>query len=428
MRSVVVRSCGRGHVLQRSALSSRRPFTTVVKEQADEPLRILFCGSEDFSIASLRALHKFKDDPASNILSIDVATRHDKPSGRGMKDLRPPPIKSVAAQLGLRLHQFDTFTGWHLPEYLGARQPYINLVIAVSFGLLVPPRILNSAKFGGLNIHPSMLPQFRGAAPLNWTIIDGHTHTGVSLQTLHPSKFDHGLVLDQTPEPGIAIPDPTKVTAHDLRLLLAPLGADMLVNALRNKLYLRPYLAKSATRLASHAPKILPSMKMFKPSEDYVGLILRKNRAMPRLWAKAVSMHLDQEETKRVIFGTRMRKADTEDLSAHETLAVVDDIPVGIPFALLKSTENISTGSHPIFVKAKGNGLLVIPDLLVAGAPLGPAAAAAAKAKLFSQPLPHGSLSLYLFHQPLITSEFDTQLDENPIKSPESIKIRRIIS
>lgn len=68
------------------------------------------------------------------------------------------PIKNVAnTELGLNIHQIDTFTGWTPPQVHD--QPF-NMVVAVSFGLLVPPRILNSAKYGGLNVHPSMLPEY----------------------------------------------------------------------------------------------------------------------------------------------------------------------------------------------------------------------------------------------------------------------------
>lgn len=70
------------------------------------------------------------------------------------------PIKDAARELSLPVHEIDTFTGWSPPIYPGSPQEVINLIIAVSFGLFVPPRILGAAKYGGLNLHPSLLPEY----------------------------------------------------------------------------------------------------------------------------------------------------------------------------------------------------------------------------------------------------------------------------
>ena len=171
-----------------------RRHTSCGAKKQHEPLRILFCGSDEFSIYSLRALRKLQGSKPNKIASIDVLCRPDKRVGRGLKQVQEGqqrcylrttetgrsnsqtvPIKSVSAQLGLKLHQKDTFKGWSLPTS-------INLVIAVSFGLLVPARILNEAKYGGLNVHPSLLPDLRGPAPIIHTLLKQRSHTGVTLQ------------------------------------------------------------------------------------------------------------------------------------------------------------------------------------------------------------------------------------------------------
>lgn len=118
-------------------------------------MRILFCGSDDFSAVSLQELHKEHKRNNEFIASIDVVCRAGKLSGRGLKGIRDVPIKSVALGAGLPVHEISTFTGWQPPNRDGEA---MNLVIAVSFGLLVPPRILNGATYGGLNLHPSLLP------------------------------------------------------------------------------------------------------------------------------------------------------------------------------------------------------------------------------------------------------------------------------
>ena len=158
----------------------------VVKES--KPLRILFCGSDEFSIMSLNLLCEERERNPELIESIDVLVRPAKPVGRNLKTLRPGwcpskplivytnsisvPLKQVAEKLRLRIHERDTFTGWdvstpratriyliliQVPPAEGGR---INLIVAVSFGLFIPSRILRSAAYGGLNVHPSLLPQY----------------------------------------------------------------------------------------------------------------------------------------------------------------------------------------------------------------------------------------------------------------------------
>lgn len=192
------------------------------------PLRILFCGSDEFSAASLQALHAEQKRDPSLIESISVLVRPPKPTGRGYKVLRHLPLELTASELDLPLHHRDTFTGWTPPC-----NP--NLIIAVSFGLFVPPRVLRGAHYGGLNVHPSLLPDLYGAAPLHWALLLGRKRTGVTVQTLSESGFDRGRILAQTEGDGIEIPQGVSVVG--LRDLLAPVGAEMLVDVLRKGLY-----------------------------------------------------------------------------------------------------------------------------------------------------------------------------------------------
>ncbi|KAM0715344.1 hypothetical protein Q7P37_008842 [Cladosporium fusiforme] len=138
--------------------SSTASSTTTAKHH--EPLRVLFCGADAFSIDSLRALNELKQRRPEKIASIDVVCRSDKRVGRGLKKIQEVPIKPLTTSLSLPLHQIDTFTGWQPPT-----PP--NLIITVSFGLLVPSRLLHAATYGGINIHPSLLPDLRGPAPCN---------------------------------------------------------------------------------------------------------------------------------------------------------------------------------------------------------------------------------------------------------------------
>lgn len=221
-----------------------------------EPLRILFCGSDEFSCASLRALHKLQADKPKLIKSIDVLVRPGKPAGRGLRRIATGPLFNLAEELGLPVHKRDTFTGWELPppghvrhhetgEVLrhpaahenSHRQPF-NLAVAVSFGLFVPPRILRSLRFGGLNVHPSMLPDLRGPAPLQHALLRRREHVGVTLQTLHERDYDRGAVLAQTPWPGLPVPEGCDV--RQLHNMLAERGAELLAGALERRVFVPP--------------------------------------------------------------------------------------------------------------------------------------------------------------------------------------------
>ncbi|KAK7612753.1 formyl transferase [Phyllosticta citricarpa] len=221
--------------------------------KASEPLRILFCGTDDFSAAALQALHQEHQQNPGLIDTLHVAHRPGKFGGRGNKIWREAPIQSAAQQLGLTTHVIDTFTGWTPPTAF-------NLIIAVSFGLFVPPRILSAAKYGGLNVHPSLLPDLYGPAPLVRALLNGDKKTGVTVQTLHHAHFDRGTIIEQTPYPGIDFPDPDTCTPTQLSRHLAPIGATMLVNVLRSRTFVPPLKEVGSAELKDrpirHAPKI----------------------------------------------------------------------------------------------------------------------------------------------------------------------------
>ncbi|OTA03652.1 hypothetical protein A9Z42_0040830 [Trichoderma parareesei] len=237
----------------RSAFLQRRCSSSEITRKASDPLRILFCGSDAFSCESLRALHREHETNRGLVESLDVMVLPPRRTGRGFKEIKEVPCKSAAEHLGLRIHQRETFRNWSMPEGT-------NLIVVVSFGLFVPPRILKSAKYGGLNVHPSLLPHLRGPAPIHHAMMRGEEYTGVSLQTLDPKSFDHGTVLAQTPPPGLPIP--ANATLQHLTEDLAKVGAEMLVQALRDGLHVPPYRDSGwmAEQLHGknlvHAPKV----------------------------------------------------------------------------------------------------------------------------------------------------------------------------
>ncbi len=277
-------------------------------QKASEPLRILFCGSDNFSIASLKAVHREQERGDSLIASIDVLCRPPKRVGRGLKQIREVAIAKEARNLSLPLHEIDTFTGWTPPMPSGSP---INLIIAVSFGRFVPFRILKGAQYGGLNVHPSMLPDFHGPAPLHHTLLSKCSRIGVTVQTMHTQHFDQGVILDQTPFPGIEY---KSSTVHDLSLEMAPFGADMLVRAIRNRSFVAPHDVKGWKQdghegLIRHAPKITPENSHIDWSSWTANDILHKQSIIGPLWNFVERSPRKFPRERRVIWSAGLTKA-----------------------------------------------------------------------------------------------------------------------
>ncbi|OTA87014.1 hypothetical protein M434DRAFT_145446 [Hypoxylon sp. CO27-5] len=272
----------RGFRIPASLRSKEETVAKGRKKKKSEPLQILFCGSDEFSDASLLALFKEHKSNQELIHSIDVVVRPGKPTGRGNKVIQYPTTREVAERLDVPIHERDTFTGWNMP-------PGINLIIAVSFGLFVPPRLLRQAKYGGLNLHPSYLPDLRGPAPLQHAILAGRSFTGVTLQTLDAARFDHGLVLARSSP----VPIPEDCRFEDLLTALSPIAADLLIQGLRDGVHVPPLEeavsgAGVEARAVVAAGKLLPAPKITTQDRQIlpsrVPHMQRRNRALGPLW------------------------------------------------------------------------------------------------------------------------------------------------
>lgn len=381
--------------------------STKPEDKRSNPLRILFCGSDSFSAVSLDALYAEYKSPDSHILSIDVLTWKDKYAGRDNSHLQTPFIKQVALGKGLPVHQIDTFDNWQPPVYNSSFNSEINLVIAVSFGLLIPMRIINNSEYGGLNVHPSMLPDLRGAAPIQWAIIRGLSHTGVSLQTLHPTKFDHGIVLDQTPFPGFKIPPPSIASRSELTKKLADLGADMLVKAIRNKLYVPPYVPVTASldnRQLTKAPKIESETRAVDFHTMTRDDILRLNCAVQPKKLTAETKRAGTDETLTISISKWLRPPTSHDIPLDLQDELLS-IPNGVAYTFIDRNANIRECQEPLFVNVTPDRLggptqLVITDITVPSKSQEAAAKAAAKANLFDEPDTFGPYLVFRFSHP----------------------------
>lgn len=178
-------------------------------------LRVVFAGTPEFSVPCLRALLDRDFDV------VAVFTQPDRPAGRGRK-MKPPPVKQLALQRGIPVYQPATLKGQApLLQSLGCR-----VMVVVAYGLLLPMEILTVPPLGCVNVHASLLPRWRGAAPIPRAIEAGDTATGVTIMVMEQG-LDTGPILSMRETP-ISDND-TAGTVHDR---LAQLGADLLIQTL----------------------------------------------------------------------------------------------------------------------------------------------------------------------------------------------------
>lgn len=184
-------------------------------------VRIIFMGSPEFALPTLQAL-------ATNFEVVGVVTQPDKPAGRGQV-LTPPPVKVLAQELGLPVIQPRRLKEPEAMAQLQAWQP--DLIVVAAFGQILRPAVLDLPPKGCINVHASLLPRWRGAAPIQAVILAGDAFSGVTIMRLDVG-VDTGPLLNQR-----AIPVLPEDTAGTLGRRLADLGADLLVETLPGYLY-----------------------------------------------------------------------------------------------------------------------------------------------------------------------------------------------
>ena len=168
-------------------------------------MRIVFMGSADFALPSLEALIKAK---------------YDRPRGRGGK-LASTPVKEQAEALGLPIHQPVSARSPEFTAWLTQLQP--DLAVVVAYGQILPANVLAIPTYGAINVHASLLPRYRGAAPVHWAVLQGEKETGVTTMYMDEGMDTGDIILQQ------ALPIPESATAGEIYTQLAHAGADLLL-------------------------------------------------------------------------------------------------------------------------------------------------------------------------------------------------------
>lgn len=182
-------------------------------------MKIIFAGTPEFAVPALAALI------AAGHEIVMVLTQPDRPAGRGMK-LKPSPVKVLAEQHKLNVFQPESLKPLAVQEQIAAANA--DVMIVAAYGLIIPTSVLNMPVHGCYNIHASLLPRWRGAAPIHRSILAGDTETGVTIMEVVPA-LDAGAMVSKGIVP-ISAADTTQ-SMHDA---LAQIGAGLMVEAMRN--------------------------------------------------------------------------------------------------------------------------------------------------------------------------------------------------
>jgi methionyl-tRNA formyltransferase len=181
-------------------------------------LRIVFCGTPEFAVPSLRRL------AARPEFSIEaVITQPDRPRGRG-QHVSSSPVKETALELGLHVYQPETIKSESSQEFLKRVAP--DAVVIIAYGQIVPARLLTIPRLGWLNLHASLLPRYRGAAPIHWAIANGETITGLTTMQIDAGMDTGPTLLRREVEIG---PDET---APELAARMSAIGAELIAESL----------------------------------------------------------------------------------------------------------------------------------------------------------------------------------------------------
>ncbi len=182
-------------------------------------LRILFCGTPEFALPSLDSLIAAPD------ISIEaVITQPDRPRGRG-QEMAAPPVKDVAIGVGLHVFQPEKIRSVSARDFITNVAP--DAIVIIAYGQIIPALLLDIPRLGWINVHASLLPRYRGAAPIQWAIVNGETRTGVTTMRIDPG-LDTGPTLERT-EIDIGADE----TAPELSKRLAEAGGGLIVSTLR---------------------------------------------------------------------------------------------------------------------------------------------------------------------------------------------------
>jgi methionyl-tRNA formyltransferase len=243
-------------------------------------LKVIFMGVPEFAVPALIQIHQHHQ-------ILAVYTQPDRPAGRGLK-LTEPPVKKKAIELGLNVHQPERISTTE--EFEKLKSFNADVFVVAAYGHLLKQNVLDLPKIGCINIHSSLLPRWRGAAPIHWAILSGDSETGVTTMRMS-ARLDAGNILHQEK---ISI-DPNETTP-ELQDRLARIGGKLILKTL-NQLELTPDWSGTVQDEASatYAPKLNKEMGWLTDQDPLI-IWDRKIRALTPWPGTRVRIQLSENE------------------------------------------------------------------------------------------------------------------------------------
>ncbi len=280
-------------------------------------MKIIFAGTPEFAVPALAAL------VAAGHQIVMVLTQPDRPAGRGMK-LKPSPVKVLAEQHGLTVFQPESLKNLDVQAQIAASNAEVMIVAA--YGLIIPTVTLNAPRYGCYNIHASLLPRWRGAAPIHRALLAGDAETGVTIMEVVPA-LDAGAMVSCGILP-ITELDTTQ-TLHDA---LSAIGAKLMVAAMAT-------LAETGVLVATAQDETLVTYA-HKLEKVEAAIDWKKSAAEISRQVRAFNpFPVAQSKLKGEVCRIWMASAQTGQANAGEIISVHDGVLVGCGSDLLHITE-----------------------------------------------------------------------------------------
>ncbi len=239
-------------------------------------MRVIFMGTPDFAVETLRKLIEVHE-------VVGVFTQPDKPKGRGKK-LTPPPVKEVAEGYSIPVFQPVKVREPEWVEKIHSLNP--DVIVVVAYGQILSQSILDIPRYGCINVHASLLPKYRGAAPINWAIVHGETESGVTTMQMDAGLDTGDMLLKESVE---ITGDMTAQLLHDR---LSAVGAGLLIETLRlaEKNALEP--EKQNNDQSSYAPMMSKKVSLIDWTESARQISNKVRGFNP--WPVAYTTYMDQ--------------------------------------------------------------------------------------------------------------------------------------
>ncbi len=258
-------------------------------------MKIVFMGTPDFAEKSLKAIYEKKHD------ILCVVTNPDKPKGRGMK-LTPSPVKQYALENNISVMQPQTIKG--MPEFIQKLKDLNpDVICVVAYGKILPQEILEIPRYGCINVHASLLPKYRGAAPIQWAILNGDKVTGITTMFMDKGMDTGDIILKQEVEIG------ENETTGELWDRLAILGGKLLVDTLeqiekgiapRHKqgenFSIAPMLSKDMAKISWENQTAIEIKNLVRGLNPIMGAYTFLNGKKIKFWKVSAEENMSNEE------------------------------------------------------------------------------------------------------------------------------------